>query len=330
MPYAVAPYSFVHPHHSIPAFGGPMPTHRVTLPPAPPHMQMYHTAFPPHPRCPQHPQHPQHPHHPPPTAQPPPVPQYYAPQPPPPPGTHHLFTMQQTMPVNVQAGVTHGPIPGQSGLPGPALVQAQPIISTVRPQPQVHNQNQRFRHQQFRALVAAYRVGMLALETLARRVHDDRPQAKYARNPPYGEDVKWLFRVSKRLGSQYLHQLCVCTVNSIVSPFVLHEVALEAAHYLSRNNPTLVLQHLRSAPLAPLVHKCQQMYIQCMHQKLYHLAPSDYEDFASVVCAARAAFHITPEGHTQFKEWLQSIKRSKSCNKELWAQINAALQQNGK
>lgn len=102
MPYAVAPYSFVHPHHSIPTFGGPMPAHRVTLPPAPPHMQMYHTAFPPHPRCPQHPQHPQHPHHPPPAPQPPPVPQYYAPQPPPPPGTHHLFTMQQTIPVNVR------------------------------------------------------------------------------------------------------------------------------------------------------------------------------------------------------------------------------------
>lgn len=46
-----------------------------------------------------------------------------------------------------------------------------------------------------------------------------------------------------------------------------------------------------------------------MHQKLYHLTPSDYEEFANVVCAARAAFQINPEGNTQFKEWLQSIKR---------------------
>lgn len=45
--------------------------------------------------------------------------------------------------------------------------------------------------QQFRYLLSAYRVGMLAMDTLARRIHDDRPQAKYARNPPYGEDVKW-------------------------------------------------------------------------------------------------------------------------------------------
>lgn len=326
MPYPVAPYSFVHPHHSIPTFGGPMPSHRLTLPvpSVPPHM--YHAAFPPHPG---HPQHPQHPHHPSQPTQPPSLAQYYTPQPPPLPGTHHLFTMQQPMPVNVQAGVT-GPIPGQNNMPGSALVQAQPMISTVRAQPQVHRQTQAFSPQQLRALVAAYRVGMLALETLARRVHDDRPQAKYARNPPYGEDVKWLLRVSKRLGTQYLHQLCICTVDSIVSPFVLHDVVLEAARYLARNNPALVLQHLRSALLAPLVHKCQQMYIQCMHQKLYHLAIGDYEEFVNVVCAARAAFHITPEGHVQFKEWLQSIKRSQSCKKDLWAQINVALQQNSK
>ena len=49
-------------------------------------------------------------------------------------------------------------------------------------------------------LLAAYRVGMLAMETLARRVNDDRPQTKYARNPPYGEDVKWLLSIAMKLG----------------------------------------------------------------------------------------------------------------------------------
>ncbi|XP_055711055.1 zinc finger SWIM domain-containing protein 8 homolog isoform X3 [Phlebotomus papatasi] len=192
---------------------------------------------------------------------------------------------------------------------------------------------QRHPHQfsqiQLRYLLAAYNVGMLAMETLARRVHDDRPQAKYARDPPYGEDVKWLLRISKKLGTQYLHQFCVCAVNSIVSPFVLHDVAMESAHYLARNNPALVLQHLRSA-LTPLVQKCQQMYIQCIHQKLYHLTTADYEEFSSIILAARAAFQITPEGNAQFKDWLQSIRRSKSCKKDLWTQINAALQNNSK
>lgn len=39
------------------------------------------------------------------------------------------------------------------------------------------------------------------METLARRVHDDRPQTKYARNPPYGEDVKWLLNIAVKLGN---------------------------------------------------------------------------------------------------------------------------------
>lgn len=66
-------------------------------------------------------------------------------------------------------------------------------------------------------------------------------------------------------------------------------------------------------------------YIQCIHQKLYHLTVADYEEFSSTILSARNAFQITPEGSAQFKDWLQSIKRSKSCKKELWTQINAAL-----
>lgn len=62
-----------------------------------------------------------------------------------------------------------------------------------------------------------------------------------------------------------MHQLCVCAVNSIVSPFVLHDMALEAAHYLSPDNHYgtnggMVMQHLRTT-LTPLVHKCQQMWV---------------------------------------------------------------------
>jgi len=49
-------------------------------------------------------------------------------------------------------------------------------------------------------LLAAFRVGMLAMETLAKRVHDDRPHIKYGRNPPHGEEVKWLLGISCRLG----------------------------------------------------------------------------------------------------------------------------------
>ncbi|XP_017107418.2 zinc finger SWIM domain-containing protein 8 homolog isoform X2 [Drosophila bipectinata] len=259
-------------------------------------------------------------------------PGYYGPPPPPPPNGP---------PVGVGVGVGVGVMPmrqhhNQHQHPVYSFMQQAPPPPPQQQQqappsqpPVRQRQPHQFTQTQLRYLLAAYNVGMLAMETLARRVHDDRPQAKYARNPPYGEDVKWLLRISKKLGTQYLHQFCICAVNSIVSPFVLHDVAIESAHYLGRNNHQLVMQHLRSA-LTPLVQKCQQMYIQCIHQKLYHLTQGDYEEFASIVVAARAAFQITPEGSAQFKDWLQSIKRSKSCKKELWTQINAALQSNSK
>lgn len=187
-------------------------------------------------------------------------------------------------PPNQQSGQLPGAMqyfanPPPVGMPQGAVSMAQqggPNMGRQQPPPMVvfppntnaSNLNNRHRHPfsptQFRYLEQAYNVGMLALETLARRVHDDRPQAKYARNPPYGDDVKWLLRISKRLGSQYLQQFCISAVNSIVSPFILHEVAIESAHYLasrgSNANPMGLPpgHHIRQA-LLPLVQKCQQM-----------------------------------------------------------------------
>lgn len=80
-----------------------------------------------------------------------------------------------------------------------------------------HRQCQPLNQVQLRYLLTAYRVGMLALETLARRVHDDRPQAKYARNPPYGEDVKWLLRISKHLGRCHWY-FCIYEYDSCSRP----------------------------------------------------------------------------------------------------------------
>lgn len=51
---------------------------------------------------------------------------------------------------------------------------------------------------------SAYRVGMLAMETLSRRAYDDRQQTRYAKNPSYGEDVKWLLFIAKKLGKSNL------------------------------------------------------------------------------------------------------------------------------
>ncbi|KAK7073230.1 Zinc finger SWIM domain-containing protein 8 [Halocaridina rubra] len=211
--------------------------------------------------------------------------------------------------------------PHQAQLPPRSASQSQPQVGSLVGGQQVNNTGS------MHYLLSTYRVGMLALETLARRVHDDRPQAKYARNPPYGEDVKWLLGVAKKLGQQYLHQFCMCSVNSVVSPFVLQELAVEAAQYLARHSPALFHQQLRSQILQPLVQKCQQMFLQCTHLKMYYITPTEYDEFVSIILAARSAYQMTPGGMVQFNELLQALRRSKSCKKELWTRITNALQQ---
>ena len=41
---------------------------------------------------------------------------------------------------------------------------------------------------------------MLALDSLGRQRDTERPQVKYARNPNYGDDVRWLMKISRQLG----------------------------------------------------------------------------------------------------------------------------------
>ena len=66
-------------------------------------------------------------------------------------------------------------------------------------------------------------------------------------------------------------------------------------------------------------------FIQCAHQRIHHISNADYDEFVSIVCTARNAFYLAPGGIVQFNELLQSLRRSKSCRKELWQRIVSGL-----
>ncbi|XP_070544794.1 zinc finger SWIM domain-containing protein 8-like [Ptychodera flava] len=170
-------------------------------------------------------------------------------------------------------------------------------------------------------LHSTFRVGMLAMETLARRVHDERPQTRFARNPPYGDDIKWLLSIAMKLGTSFLQQFCVSAVNVIVSPFILQDIAIESAQYLTQINHAQFSTNLRSPILSPIIQKCLQMYSQCIHSRLFHITPNEYEDFISIVRTARGAFSMVPGGMVQFSELLRTLQRTKSCKKELWQRL---------
>lgn len=130
-------------------------------------------------------------------------------------------------------------------------------------------------------------------------------------------------------GLNYTQQFCMAVTNSVVNPFTLHDVAVEASIYFSHFNPNPTL----CPSLSPLVDKCHSMfviyyyfvtnllayclsmnnylhrYIQLLHQKLYQLSSSDYEEYVGILYSAYSAFTMTPEGNTMFKDWLQSVRR---------------------
>ncbi|KAM4591058.1 zinc finger SWIM domain-containing protein 8 [Odontesthes bonariensis] len=217
----------------------------------------------------------------------------------------------------VHAGPTIQAIQGAS-LPS---VSSQPASLVSTPFPVEDEQHsQPISQQGLHYLHSAYRVGMLALEMLGRRAHNDHPN-NFSRSPPYTEDVKWLLGLAARLGVNYVYQFCVGAAKGVLSPFVLQEIIMEA---LQRLNPAHIHAHLRTPAFHQLVQRCQQAYLQYIHHRLIHLTPADYDDFVNIIRSARGAFCLTPVGMMQFNDVLQNLKRGKQT-KELWQRISLEM-----
>uniref|UniRef100_A0A674D548 Zinc finger, SWIM-type containing 8 n=1 Tax=Salmo trutta TaxID=8032 RepID=A0A674D548_SALTR len=217
----------------------------------------------------------------------------------------------------VHSGTTIQAIQGSS-LPG---MSSQPVSLVSAPFPSEEEQHsQPISQQGLHYLHSAYRVGMLALEMLGRRAHNDHPN-NFSRSPPYTEDVKWLLGLAARLGVNYVYQFCVGAAKGVLSPFVLQEIIMEA---LQRLNPAHIHAHLRTPAFHQLVQRCQQAYLQYIHHRLIHLTPADYDDFVNIIRSARGAFCLTPVGMMQFNDVLQNLKRGKQT-KELWQRISLEM-----
>jgi len=234
-------------------------------------------------------------------------------------------------PQNLQQGVALMPHPPPSASP------LQPHIPTTS----TSNNHNTVNSNAFicqRYLMPAYRVGMLALETLGRRVSEDRPQTKFARNPSYSEDVKWLLGVAKKLGLPCLQNFLMCVMATVVSPFILQDLTWDCGCFLAGESTSsaasnqnhhynAVVSQIRSQPyLTSLAQKCYQTYYQCIHQKLYHVTPAEYDDFTQIILHARKAFMWTAGGNNEFQNLLSSLRRTKSCKKDLWTKITSAVQ----
>ncbi|XP_064173509.1 zinc finger SWIM domain-containing protein 8 isoform X2 [Anguilla rostrata] len=231
----------------------------------------------------------------------------------------HPYHTETGLPLSttVAGGSTIQAIQGAS-LPG---LSSQPASLVSTPFPSEDEQHsQPISQQGLHYLHSAYRVGMLALEMLGRRAHNDHPN-NFSRSPPYTEDVKWLLGLAARLGVNFVYQFCVGAAKGVLSPFVLQEIIMEA---LQRLNPAHIHAHLRTPAFHQLVQRCHQAYLQYIHHRLIHLTPADYDDFVNIIRSARSAFCLTPVGMMQFNDVLQNLKRGKQT-KELWQRISLEM-----
>uniref|UniRef100_A0A672RM40 Zinc finger SWIM domain-containing protein 8-like n=1 Tax=Sinocyclocheilus grahami TaxID=75366 RepID=A0A672RM40_SINGR len=236
---------------------------------------------------------------------------------------HPYHTAEAALPLSttVAAGVHSGS--AIQAIQGASLqgLSPQPASLVSAPFPVEDEQHsQPISQQGLHYLHSAYRVGMLALEMLGRRAHNDHPN-NFSRSPPYTEDVKWLLGLAARLGVNHVYQFCVGAAKGVLSPFVLQEIIMEA---LQRLNPAHIHAHLRTPAFHQLVQRCQQAYLQYIHHRLIHLTPADYDDFVNIIRSARGAFCLTPVGMMQFNDVLQNLKRGKQT-KELWQRISLEM-----
>uniref|UniRef100_A0A671RQ48 Zinc finger SWIM domain-containing protein 8-like n=1 Tax=Sinocyclocheilus anshuiensis TaxID=1608454 RepID=A0A671RQ48_9TELE len=237
---------------------------------------------------------------------------------------HPYHTAEAALPLSttVAAGGIHSGSAIQA-IQGASLqgLSPQPASLVSAPFPVEDEQHsQPISQQGLHYLHSAYRVGMLALEMLGRRAHNDHPN-NFSRSPPYTEDVKWLLGLAARLGVNHVYQFCVGAAKGVLSPFVLQEIIMEA---LQRLNPAHIHAHLRTPAFHQLVQRCQQAYLQYIHHRLIHLTPADYDDFVNIIRSARGAFCLTPVGMMQFNDVLQNLKRGKQT-KELWQRISLEM-----
>ncbi|CAF0912729.1 unnamed protein product [Didymodactylos carnosus] len=175
-----------------------------------------------------------------------------------------------------------------------------------------------------RYLVNAFRVGMVAMSTLARRSIDERRGELNSPTPRHGEDVKWLLKVALKLGNSELQDFVNSATASIINPYLLQALAFSVSYNLSQTQIGSA-QMLRSPFLQPLMQKCLNSYTRCVHQRMAHLTTNnDIEEISSLMKNARSAFLLMGNNHG-YNDLINFVKGSKKCKKDVFLKIWAAI-----
>ena len=127
------------------------------------------------------------------------------------------------------------------------------------------------------------------------------------------------------LGPTCLKKFCKAVYSAVTSPYLLHDLALEAARNFALYNPAQLNSHLRSPSVSPIVHKAMAMYTELLHHDLVFLSSRGHSDFVDLLRRARSAFAMAAGGMTRFNEILDVIRKTYPKKRELWQLIMNGL-----
>ena len=203
--------------------------------------------------------------------------------------------------------------------------------SNPTPTPSVEVPQTNPNHRQY--LLNAFRVGMLAMNTLAlerarqNHVHMERRGEQNHPTPRYGEDVKWLLKIALKLGNAELQEFVTTATAVIVNPYLLHSLAFNIYNVSQNNaNGSSSNQMLRLPFVQSLMQKCLHAYTRCVHNKMGHMSTNnDIEELTSLMKHARSAFLFM--GNTSDYQGLMNfVKTSKKCKKDVYPRLWQAIQ----
>ena len=101
----------------------------------------------------------------------------------------------------------------------------------------------------------------------------------------------------------------------------LQDLIIECGRYLAmsqsfpgipNNQPSqnAIVHQIKVNPyLFNVAGRCQQIYGQCISQKLLYLTPTDYQDFTDMIQSAKKAFYWTQNGQHMYHQLLNDIRR---------------------
>ena len=113
----------------------------------------------------------------------------------------------------------------------------------------------------------AFKAAKLALDSLGKRISNERKIQRMTENPSYSKKVHAVLHLSFCLGGEYLRDFCSRIQVTISSPGLLKEIAENVAKKLNLVNRKCLDENLKLLPLQPIIKSCYRNYTALIKNK---------------------------------------------------------------